>query len=223
MSIPLTPADYFRPVLQSARLHNELPHDLNTDDLRLKVIENLRVNFLRHFQSSTVTDLPEPTSLSPSPENIATATSIITRLHERYEQLLNKPQVFDYYLEEEDRELADMFRRGEALQFMQETLAPYLADLAERGICSEEVLEEKYSEFLGLIPGTESIAAEDFWDSPAVMLYSSHVAYKRAVDELRLDGVNTPTQWFEESGNIKENQLPEYSDTRTTPENRPQF
>lgn len=42
MSTPVTPADYFQPILASARLQNELSDELTAADLRLKVAENLR-------------------------------------------------------------------------------------------------------------------------------------------------------------------------------------
>lgn len=206
MSVPLTPADYFKPVLASARLHNELKGDINAEELRQKVVENLRLNFLRLFHSDSSVELPEPTSLTPSNENLHVAHSIISRLHQRYDELINRPQIFNYYIEDEDLALADEFRTGVALEFLQETLAPYLADMADRGICSEKVLEEKYNEFLGMMPNHVNIAAEEFWDSPVVMMYSSHMSYKIAAEQLRQDDNSLPIGWNETEKLKQENQ-----------------
>ncbi|MEG5704696.1 hypothetical protein UXO95_21615 [Enterobacter hormaechei] len=207
MSSPVTPADYFQPVLASARLHNELSDELTAADLRLKVAENLRINFLRIFQPNTVTDIPEPASITTSPDNVERVDSLLSQLHDRYADLLNKPHVFNYYLEDEDLAVADKFRSGEALRFLTETLTPYLADLAERGICTEDVLQEKYNEFLGISTATGTIAAEEFWDSPVVMFYTSLMAYKDAAEKLRVENEDTPVSWFEEQRNSVNNKL----------------
>lgn len=207
MSSPVTPADYFQPVLASARLQNELSDELTAADLRLKVAENLRINFLRFFQPNTVTDIPEPASLTTSPDNVERVDSLLSMLHDRYADLLNKPHVFDYYLEDEDLAVADKFRNGEALRFLTETLTPYLADLAERGICNEDVLQEKYKVFLGISPENGAVAAEEFWDSSVVMFYTSHMAYKDAAEKLRLENGDTHVSWFEEQLNSEDNQL----------------
>lgn len=214
MSTPVTPADYFQPVLASARLQNELSDELTASDLRLKVAENLRINFLRFFQPNTVTDIPEPASITTSPDNVERVDTLLFQLHDRYADLLNKPHVFNYYLEDDDLAVADKFRSGEALRFLTETLTPYLADLAERGICTEDVLQEKYNEFLGISPTTGTIAAEEFWDSAVVMFYTSHMAYKYAAEKLRMENEDTPVSWFEEQHNSEDNQL----DMRIKPE-----
>ncbi|RSC52113.1 hypothetical protein [Citrobacter amalonaticus] len=207
MSSPVTPADYFQPVLASARLQNELTDELTATDLRLKVAENLRINFLRLFQSNTVTDIPEPASITTSQDNVERVHSLLSHLHDRYYDLLNKPHVFNYLLDDDDLVLVDEFRSGEAMRFLTETLTPYLADLAERGICTEDVLQEKYNEFLGISSATDTIAAEEFWDSPAVMFYTSHMTYKDAAEKLRMDNEETPVSWFEEQRNSEDNQL----------------
>lgn len=223
MSAPLTPADYFIPVLASARLHNELKGDLTADELRQKVVENLRVNFLQLFQSATLADISEPTSLKPSIDNVQMATLLISRLHEKYEDMINRPHLFDYYLEEDDLALAEKFRTGEALKFLKETLTPYLADLADRGICSEQVLEEKYSEFLRMMRNKPNIAAEEFWDSPAVMMYSSHMAYRSAAEQLRLANNNMPVAWYE-NGEINDtNHIAESEELTESDSHRPHF
>lgn len=205
MSVPLTPADYFKPVLASARLQNELKGDITSEELRQKVLENLRINFLRLFQPDSPIELPEPTSLTPSIENMVAANLLISRLHQRYGDLINRPQVFDYFLEDEELAFADEFRTGEALDFLQETLVPYLADLADRGVCSEKVLEEKYSEFLGMMPNQPNIAAEEFWDSPVVMMYSSHMSYKTTAEQLRQYDNSAPVAWYEIDNLTQEN------------------
>lgn len=223
MSAPITPAYYFKPVLVSARLHNELKEELTADDLRQRVFENLRVNFLRIFQSATLAELPDPTSLKPSIDNVQTATLLISRLHERYEDMLNRQHLFDYYLEEDDLALAEKFRTGEALKFLKETLTPYLADLADRGICSEQVLEEKYSEFLGMMPNKSNIAAEEFWDSPVVMMYSSHMAYRTAAEQLRLANNNVPVAWYEDGEINHKNHIAEPEELIESDSHRPHF
>jgi hypothetical protein len=76
MSTPVTPADYFQPVLASARLQNELSDELTASDLRRKVAENLRINFLRIFQPNTATDIPEPASITTSPDNVERVNSL---------------------------------------------------------------------------------------------------------------------------------------------------
>ncbi|HII3107474.1 TPA: hypothetical protein ACY3GU_003222 [Enterobacter hormaechei subsp. hoffmannii] len=216
MSSPVTPADYFQPVLASARLHNELSDELTAADLRLKVAENLRINFLRIFQPNTVTDIPEPASITTSPDNVNRVDSLLSQLHDRYADFLNKPHVFNYYLEEDDLAVADKFRSGEALRFLTETLTPYLADLAERGICTEDVLQVKYNEFLGISPATGTIAAEEFWDSPAVMFYTSHMAYKDTAEKLSMENEDTPVSWFEGQLNSEENQMDMINEAETS-------
>ena len=101
----------------------------------------------------------------------------------------------------------DKFRSGEALRFLTETLSPYLADLAERGICTDEVLQEKYNDFLRISPATVAIAAEEFWDSPVIMFYTSHMAYKDAAEKIRIENEDAPISWFEEQINSEDNQL----------------
>lgn len=209
MSAPLTPSDYFSPILSSARLQNAVNDDLNANDLRRKVVENLRLNFLRNFQPTNGIEIPEPDSLTSSSHNIELVTSLMDRVHAKYTDLVNRPQVFDYYLEESDLSLAENFRNGDALTFLREILSPYLADLAERGICDEGLIEEKYSEFLGMTSGSRNIAAEDFWDSSAVLLYTSHMAYKEAAEKLRVNDASAPAMWFEEKDHIAQNQSPE--------------
>lgn len=207
MSTPVTPADYFQPVLASARLQNELSDELTASDIRLKVAENLRINFLRLFQPNTVTDIPEPASITTSPDHIERVQSLLSQLHDRYADILNKPHVFNYYLEDDNQALVDKFRSGEALRFLTETLSPYLADLAERGICTDEVLQEKYNDFLRISPATVAIAAEEFWDSPVIMFYTSHMAYKDAAEKIRIENEDAPISWFEEQINSEDNQL----------------
>ncbi|EDQ9997424.1 hypothetical protein ZA91_000873 [Salmonella enterica subsp. enterica] len=171
------PSDFFRPLLD-AGYFRQLPVGCNEEDLKQRVVENLRINFL-HVVHDTRDKFPEfPQELNPSHDYIQRADAIVHDIHCDYMDSLSNNRLFDFYLDGSDEIVVEKFRNAEAVSFFKETLVPYLADLLERNVLDEEKLRSRYCEFLTSHDSPECRDADDFWDSPALRLYASHMLFQ---------------------------------------------
>lgn len=119
----------------------------NEEDLKQRVVENLRINFL-HVVHDTRDKFPEfPQELNPSHDYIQRADAIVHDIHCDYMDSLSNNRLFDFYLDDSDEIVVEKFRNAEAVSFFKETLVPYLADLLERNVLDEEKQEAGIANF----------------------------------------------------------------------------
>lgn len=180
------PSDYFKPVLDSLRLSNQVSDDISVEELQRKVIENLRINFLRGFQPGFAGNIALPENLIVSESAMSKAGMIMSEAHNRFQNsLVGNNRIFDIYLDDDSYQMADKFKTGEAVAFFEKTLKPYLADMIDRGVLDEEAVIEKYNQFLTTTDDPECKCTEHFWDSDAARFYGFHALYQQAAEKLR--------------------------------------
>lgn len=171
------PSDFFRPVLD-AGYFRQLPVGCNEEALKQRVVENLRINFLHVMHAGRDKFPVFPQELNPSYDSIQRAETITHDIHCDYMDSLSNHRLYDFYLDGSDEIVVEKFRNAEAVSFFKETLVPYLADLLERNVLNEDKLRSRYCEFLTGHDSPECRDADDFWDSPALRLYASHMLYQ---------------------------------------------
>ncbi|MBD8129228.1 hypothetical protein IFU23_24280 [Pantoea agglomerans] len=190
------PSEYFKPVFDAATKSYIPPSVTDYESLQQRAIENLRVHFLHYFdRTQDAVDLLPSVSLSPSPTSLAAAEQLIHNFNLKLRDFINDENIHLSIQNEETRHVNNTMTKYLHEEYFTVVLKPYLADMLDRGIIDDNVLLERYAEFAGFDLQAEKCAPERFWNSPAVILYSNHLALKEVAESIA-DADHVRKEWF---------------------------